>query len=112
MKLSRALNHGNFIAMSFRALTLVAIAFGFLRCSSSARGPGAVPESSTAGKDTVVTAAVQTGLDRLIAENFAPLQGKSVGLITNQTGRTGSGEFGPHVFANQKAFKLIALFGP
>lgn len=57
-------------------------------------------------------ATVQTGLDRLIAENFTTLKGKNVGFITNQTSRTASGEFGPHVFAGQSVFKLVALYGP
>jgi uncharacterized protein YbbC (DUF1343 family) len=55
---------------------------------------------------------VRTGLDNLIAKNFAPLKGKHVGLITNQTGRTRDGQFGAEVFAKSKAIKLFALFAP
>ena len=53
-----------------------------------------------------------TGLDNIIAEHWAPLKGKNVGLITNQTGRTRTGEFGDSLFAREKSFHLIALFAP
>ncbi len=55
---------------------------------------------------------VRTGLDNLIAKNFAQLKGKHVGLITNQTGRTRDGQFGADVFAKSKALSLVALFAP
>ena len=35
--------------------------------------------------------AVQLGIDVLAAENFTPLAGKRVGLVTNQTGVNSSG---------------------
>lgn len=57
-------------------------------------------------------AQVLTGLDNLVAEHFAPLRGKHVGLITNQTGRTRDGRFGPDLFAKSSEIKLVALFAP
>ena len=57
-------------------------------------------------------AQVRTGLDNLVAKNFALLKGKHVGLITNQTGRTRDGQFGPELFAKSKAITLVALFAP
>jgi uncharacterized protein YbbC (DUF1343 family) len=57
-------------------------------------------------------AQVSTGLDNLIAEHFAPLKDKHIGLITNQTGRTRDGAFGADLFAKSNAIKLIALFAP
>ena len=57
-------------------------------------------------------AQVLTGLDNLVAQHFAPLNGKHVGLITNQTGRTRTGAFGPDLFAKSNVFKLVALFAP
>lgn len=98
-----------------RAVSMIALAIGLLRCSSAAHGPTPSADSNqvatglpTPSSPTVV----QTGLDRLIAENFAPLAGKKVGFITNQTSRTSKGEFGPHVFASQRVFDLVALYGP
>lgn len=55
---------------------------------------------------------VRTGLDNLIAEKFAQLKGKRIGLICNQTSRTLKGEFSPKLFVKQKSFKLVALFSP
>ncbi len=59
-----------------------------------------------------VHAQVRTGLDNLVAEHFTPLAGKHVGLITNQTGRTRDGRFGPELFAKSKELTLVALFAP
>ena len=55
---------------------------------------------------------VTTGLDNLIAEQWAPLKSKHVGLITNQTGVTRTGQAGAQAFAHSKALKLVALYGP
>jgi uncharacterized protein YbbC (DUF1343 family) len=57
-------------------------------------------------------AQVRTGLDNLVAQHFAPLMGKHVGLITNQTGRTRDGKLGAELFAKSNALKLVALFAP
>ncbi|HUA82699.1 MAG TPA: exo-beta-N-acetylmuramidase NamZ domain-containing protein [Bryobacteraceae bacterium] len=54
---------------------------------------------------------VQTGLDVLEAENFAPLRGKRIGLITNQTGVDRNGK--RNVDAMLAAgVKVTALFSP
>ncbi|SRR5581483_5530826 len=55
---------------------------------------------------------VSTGLDHLVAEHFAPLKGKHVGLITNQTGRTRDGQCGPSLFMTSHVLKVVALFAP
>ncbi|HZK76973.1 MAG TPA: DUF1343 domain-containing protein [Candidatus Kapabacteria bacterium] len=57
-------------------------------------------------------AKVMTGLDNLVAEHFAPLKGRHVGLITNQTGRARGGAFGAELFSKSKALTLVALFAP
>lgn len=53
-----------------------------------------------------------TGLDRLVAEDFAALAGRSVGLITNQTGLDGQGRRAVDLFAAAPQVKLRALFSP
>src|SRR5579884_3878571 len=53
---------------------------------------------------------VKTGLDVLIEENFAPLAGKRVGLVTNQTGITRDGRRNIDVFAHAPNLKLTAIF--
>jgi uncharacterized protein YbbC (DUF1343 family)/CubicO group peptidase (beta-lactamase class C family) len=53
-----------------------------------------------------------TGLDRLVAEDFAPLAGRSVGLITNQTGIDAQGRRGVDLLAAAPQVRLRALFSP
>ena len=55
---------------------------------------------------------VKTGIDVLIENNFSPLTGRRVGLITNPTGVTNMLVSTVDVFARAKAFKLVALYGP
>jgi uncharacterized protein YbbC (DUF1343 family)/CubicO group peptidase (beta-lactamase class C family) len=53
-----------------------------------------------------------TGLDRLVAEEFAPLAGRAVGLITNQTGIDSQGRRSVDLLAAAPQVKLRALFSP
>lgn len=53
-----------------------------------------------------------TGIDILEQENFAPLQGKRVGLITNQTGVDRKGRRTIDVLAHAPGVKLVAIFSP
>ncbi len=52
------------------------------------------------------------GIDVLEAENFAPLAGKRIGLITNQTGRDRAGHSTIDLLAHAPGIKLVALFSP
>jgi uncharacterized protein YbbC (DUF1343 family)/CubicO group peptidase (beta-lactamase class C family) len=54
----------------------------------------------------------QTGIDVLEAQHFAPLKGKRVGLITNQTGIDSQGRRTIDVLAKAEGVKLVALFSP
>jgi uncharacterized protein YbbC (DUF1343 family) len=67
----------------------------------AADGVPLLPEGSTV-----------TGLDRLVAEEFAPLAGRSVGLITNQTGIDSQGRRVVDLLAAAPQVKLRALFSP
>lgn len=55
--------------------------------------------------------ATLTGLDVLEAENFQPLQGKRIGLITNQTGLDRQGRRNIDVM-KQAGIRIAALFSP
>jgi uncharacterized protein YbbC (DUF1343 family) len=57
-------------------------------------------------------APVQSGLDVLRAQGFAPLKGKRVGLVTNHTGRARDGATAIDLFFAAKDVKLVALFSP
>jgi uncharacterized protein YbbC (DUF1343 family) len=55
---------------------------------------------------------VQTGIDVLEAERFAPLQGKHVGLITNHTGVDARGKTTIDLLEHAPGVHLVALFSP
>jgi uncharacterized protein YbbC (DUF1343 family) len=55
---------------------------------------------------------VRTGIDVLVADNFAPLAGKRVGLITNPTGLTADLKSTVDVLQAAPGVKLVALYGP
>jgi uncharacterized protein YbbC (DUF1343 family)/CubicO group peptidase (beta-lactamase class C family) len=54
----------------------------------------------------------KTGIDALEEEQFAPLRGKRVGLITNQTGVDASGRRTIDLLAKADGLKLAAIFSP
>jgi uncharacterized protein YbbC (DUF1343 family) len=72
--------------------------------------PGALHARSP--KRSGHAARVQTGLDVLEAERFAPLRGKHVGLITNHTGVDAEGRRNIDVLAKAPGVTLVALFSP
>lgn len=55
---------------------------------------------------------VQTGLDVLVAENFAALAGQRVGVITNHTGLTKDGRHIVDLLNEAENVELTAIFGP
>ena len=57
-------------------------------------------------------APVETGLDVLRANGFAPLRGKRVGLVTNHTGRARDGASAIDLLKDAKGVTLVALFSP
>ncbi|MDD4004879.1 MAG: DUF1343 domain-containing protein [Elusimicrobiaceae bacterium] len=59
-----------------------------------------------------LSAAVDSGLDVLIAQNFKPLAGKRIGLIANQTAVTKDGRPIADVFATAPGITLAAIFSP
>ncbi len=56
--------------------------------------------------------AVLSGLDVLVAQGFAPLAGRTVGLITNQTGVDRQGRRGIDLLASAPGVTLKAIFSP
>jgi uncharacterized protein YbbC (DUF1343 family)/CubicO group peptidase (beta-lactamase class C family) len=55
---------------------------------------------------------VLTGIDVLEAQGFAPLQGKRIGLLTNQTGIDSAGRRTIDVLAHAPGIQLNAIFSP
>lgn len=91
------------------AIALIAVSF-FLSLSSSA--PAAAQKHTAASKGRSRVGRVQTGLDVLEAEKFAPLRGKHVGLITNHTGLDFQGRSTIDLLAHAPGVQLVALFSP
>ena len=58
------------------------------------------------------TGATRTGLDQLVAQGFAPLVGRSVGLVTNQTGVDAQGRRIIDLLAAAPGVRLRAIFSP
>jgi uncharacterized protein YbbC (DUF1343 family) len=55
---------------------------------------------------------VETGIDVLVSENFAPLRGAHIGLVTNASGRSRSGARTVDLLHAAKDLELVALFAP
>ncbi|MGC1276057.1 MAG: DUF1343 domain-containing protein, partial [Planctomycetaceae bacterium] len=55
---------------------------------------------------------VLTGIDVLKRDDFAPLKGRKVGLITNHTGLSREHESTAELIANADGVELVALFSP
>ncbi|MGA7190022.1 MAG: DUF1343 domain-containing protein [Candidatus Acidiferrales bacterium] len=85
---------------AFLFIAIVTIAFA----AAPRKTAGKLPPQSTEH--------VQTGIDVLEAQNFAPLRGKRVGVITNQTGVDAQGRRTIDVLAHADGVKLVALFSP
>jgi uncharacterized protein YbbC (DUF1343 family) len=77
---------------------------------------GAAPQtaqaSPTPSSSAQATDHTQTGIDVLEDQNFVPLRGKRVGLVTNQTGVDSQGRRTIDVLAHADGVKLVALFSP
>ncbi|MBL8867891.1 MAG: serine hydrolase, partial [Planctomycetia bacterium] len=61
---------------------------------------------------TTLSKPVLTGTDVLTRDKFALLKGKSVGLVTNHTGRASDGTPLIDLLAKAEGVKLVALFSP
>jgi uncharacterized protein YbbC (DUF1343 family)/CubicO group peptidase (beta-lactamase class C family) len=55
---------------------------------------------------------VTNGVDVLERDNFKALEGRRIGLITNQTGRDHAGRSTVDVLASAQNLKLVAIFSP
>ena len=86
---------------------------------SSSRPSGASPPSaSVASASTTTTLSamdrhpVQSGVDLLVDEQFSSMKGLTVGLVTNHTGRTKSGQSTIDVLFHAPCVTLVKLFSP
>jgi uncharacterized protein YbbC (DUF1343 family) len=119
----------------FRPFVVVLLAFvvmsNFSACSSGGKKPadkkatttGASDKNGKKGTATLPTAQfnfpkfelifpVMLGIDVLAADNFAPIAGKRVGLLTHPAGVNRFGVPTVEVLRKAPNVKLVALFGP
>jgi uncharacterized protein YbbC (DUF1343 family)/CubicO group peptidase (beta-lactamase class C family) len=98
-----------------KVATVVAASVGV---QSTAAVPSPIERSVGAQRSSPAAAALpedlhtQTGIDVLETQHFAPLKGKRVGLITNQTGIDSQGRRTIDVLAKAEGVKLVALYSP
>ncbi len=94
-----------------RVATSVAASVGLDAPGMSLTGYNETLEAAGARRMAAPNHQVRTGLDVLEQEKFAPLQGKRIGLITNQTGLDRSGKRNIDVM-RAAGVRLTALFSP
>ena len=74
--------------------------------------PLGIPNSYLEASQSAPIANTLTGIDVLEAQEFAPLKGKRIGLITNQTGIDHQGRSTIDLLGHAPGVKLVALFSP
>ncbi len=101
------------------AVALAALAVGACRTGSPQDMAGgsadSVPHpapSAAAERPKVQDAPVVPGIEVLVRDSLHLVRGKRVGLITNPSAVTRSGELGADVLARTPGVRLVALFGP
>ena len=97
------------LALVLRELGVSLILLPTIVGAAPSEGPAAQRHGS-ARKGHV--ARVQTGLEVLEVEKFAPLRGKRVGLITNHTGVDTQERSTVQLLAHAPGVQLVALFSP
>ena len=83
----------------------LAIMAPYVLAANTKAGRGGSKRSGRPGR-------VQTGLDVLEAQKFAPLRNKHVGLITNHTGLDSQGRSTADLLSHAAGVHLVALFSP
>ncbi len=71
-----------------------------------------LPLARATSKHSGHAARVQTGLDVLEAQKFAPLRGKHIGIITNHTGRDSQERSTVDVLSHATGVQIVAMFSP
>jgi uncharacterized protein YbbC (DUF1343 family)/CubicO group peptidase (beta-lactamase class C family) len=103
--------HPAITSLRGRVATIVAAAVGIQTQRVSLTGYNETITGAGLHREVERTGQTLTGLDVLVAENFAALKGKRVGLITNQTGVDRAGRRNVDVM-RAAGVNLVALFSP
>jgi uncharacterized protein YbbC (DUF1343 family) len=81
-------------------------------CGTLASTPAPRDPQKRSRRAAVRTGRVQTGLDVLEAQKFAPLRGKHIGIITNHTGLDAQGKSTIDLLTHAAGVQVVALFSP
>ncbi len=107
---------GDVVALREKVATLVAASLGPLATEQilASQRPLTSDEELSRGYrgHGLRNGKVETGIDVLVAQNFAPLKGFRIGLITNHTGLDSRGRRTVDVLRHAEGVKLVALFSP
>ncbi len=116
---STAFGHGGFTGTVIWIDPRLELIFIFLSNRLHPDGQGSVNRLAgrigSVAADAIVDLpkpAMRTGIDVLQRDDFRPLAGRRVGLITNQTGINRDGESTIRLLAEAKNVELVALFSP
>ncbi len=104
--------YGKGKVMSLRSRVSAEVAAALFVPPLPAAAAAPAEHTATAEEAPVSPRSVLCGLDVLAAEQFALLAGRSVGLVTNQTGVDGQGRRAINLLAAAPRVKLKAIFSP
>lgn len=99
------------VSLRSRVATIVAASFGITTPKVELTGYNETIVGAGLHREVEPKTEVLTGLDVLAADNFAPLRGKRVGLITNQTGLSRDGKRNVDLML-AAGIQVTALFSP
>jgi len=93
-------------------LAAEAVGFDFAKVKGALGPASPATERATAKETAARRGTVLNGIDVLAAQNFAPLKGLKVGLITNHTGISRNRKPTVDLMHAAKGFELVSLFSP
>ena len=104
--------HGDVTALRARVASIVASAVPDARLPPSTEMAGADVTSPASVASPAARRRCRRGIDVLRAEGFARLNGRHVGLLTNQSGRASDGTSTIDLLHAAKGLTLVALLSP
>ena len=102
----------NFAPASRRVLNSLLALITCLGMQACLNAANATPQRHPAHKSRARAGRVQTGLDVLESQKFAPLRGKHIGIITNHTGLDSQGKSTIDLLAHAPGVSVVAIFSP
>lgn len=102
---------GSVVELRRRVSALVAAKL-FTPNATPAPEEGTAPPAVATKAEGLPRIRVSTGLDVLESQAWAPLKGKVIGLVTNQTGVDGEGRRNVNLLASAPGLRLQAIFSP